>query len=103
MCVGVRKIHEKYHHVGRYDRYKVSGLYRMVGINNVSCLTMTAKYDLGASYPNFRLVHQLDVQGSSRLKNAFGSGSGGLYAGVHHHWKRRVIWQGLFGRGVGGK
>ena len=64
----------------------------MVVINNVSCLTMTAKYDVGASYPNFSLVHQLDVQGSDGWSNAFGSGSGGVYEGVHHHWRRQEIW-----------
>ena len=61
----------------------------MVVINNVSCLTMTDRYDVGASCPNFRLVHQRDVQGSSGWSNAFGSGSGGVFTGVHHQWKRR--------------
>ena len=64
----------------------------MVVVDNVSCLTMTAKYDVGTSYPNFHLLHQLDVQVEAGWSNDFGSGSGVLYVGFHHHWRRREIW-----------
>ena len=57
----------------------------MVVIDNVSCLTMTAKYDVGTSYPNFHLLHQIDIQGEAGWSNDFGSGSGGLPPDIWNH------------------